>query len=82
MKPHRGTLILILGIVGFCCGIVGLVAFIMGTGDLKEMREGRMDPSGEGKTQVGRWLGLVFFILNVVGIILQYTVFKGAIPGQ
>ena len=39
LKPHRGTLILILGILGiFCCGIfTAIPAIIMGSGDLKAM---------------------------------------------
>ena len=47
--PHRGGLILILGLLGFMinCPIFCLMAWVMGSSDLREMRAGRMDPSGE-----------------------------------
>src|SRR5262249_29114936 len=73
MKPHRGTLILILGILSLvCCGLfTGIPAWIMGGGDLKEMRAGRMDPSGETLTKVGWILGIVGTVLSAVGIVIQ-----------
>ena len=45
LQEHRGQLILVLGILSFFVGgpILGLVAWIMGSNDLKEMRAGRMD---------------------------------------
>lgn len=47
LRPHRGTVILVLGIVGIvCCFICGIIAWVMGNGDLREMAAGRMDPSG------------------------------------
>jgi hypothetical protein len=85
MKPHRGTLILVLGILALlqCYGIIlGPIAFFMGTSDIKEMREGRMDPSGEGMTNVGRFLGLAGAIIAIVLLILNFTVFKGQFPGR
>src|SRR5262245_53845376 len=47
-EPHRGVMILIFGILGLAfCMIFGVVAWIMGNNDLKEIRAGRMDPEGE-----------------------------------
>jgi hypothetical protein len=55
MKPHRGTLILVLGILGLVvCGPLAIVAWVLGSGDLKEMDAGTMDPAGRGNTQAGR----------------------------
>jgi hypothetical protein len=73
MKAHRGTLILILGILGiFCCGIfTAIPAWIMGSADLKEMEAGTMDPAGRGNTNAGKICGMVGCILTVVGIVLQ-----------
>ena len=60
LTPHRGTLILVLGIVGlvvglfgsFCCCIFGIagcicgiIAWVMANKDLRKMAEGRMDPT-------------------------------------
>jgi len=37
LKPHRGVLILVLGILGIvCCFILGIIAWVMGNNDLKE----------------------------------------------
>ena len=70
MKPHRGTLILVLGILGLVvCGPLGIAAWIMGNGDLREMAEGRMDPAGQGMTQAGKICGIIGIVLNVIGLI-------------
>lgn len=71
MKPHRGTMILVLGILGIVlCFIPGIIAFIMGGKDLEEMRNGTMDPSGEQITKIGRICGIIGTILQVGGILL------------
>ena len=72
MKPHRGTLILVLGILSFVfCGIfTAIPAWIMGANDLKEMDAGRMDSSGRSLTNVGRILGIVAVCLTIVGIVI------------
>jgi hypothetical protein len=79
MKPHRGTTVLILGILSLVCyGIIlGPIAFFMGTSDIKAMHEGRMDPSGEGITNAGRFIGLAGAVISVILIILSLT---GVIP--
>ena len=73
LKPHRGTLILILGILGIvCCGIfTAIPAWIMGSSDLKEMDAGTMDPAGRGNTNAGKICGMIGCILTVVGIVVQ-----------
>ena len=69
LSPHRGGIILALGILGIvCCFICGIIAWVMGSNDLKEMAAGRMDPSGQGITQAGRICGIV----SVVLLILQF----------
>src|SRR4030042_6157410 len=69
LRPHRGTVILVLGILGIvCCFICGIIAWVMGSSDLKEMSAGRMDPSGQGLTQAGKICGIV----SVVLLILQF----------
>ena len=53
-RPHNGVLILVLGILGFMfCPLLGIFSWIMGHGSLKEIREGRMDPSGRATEGVG-----------------------------
>ena len=71
MKPHRGVLILILGILSFVfCGIfTAIPAWIMGNGDLKEMDAGAMDPAGRGLTNAGRILGMIATILTIITVV-------------
>jgi hypothetical protein len=71
MKPHRGVLILVFGILGLTvCGIFAPVAWIMGNGDMKEIRAGTMDPSGEQLTNIGRILGMIGTILILASLCL------------
>jgi hypothetical protein len=63
-------MILAFGILGwFVCFIFGIMAWTMGNNDLKEMREGRMDPEGESLTNIGRILGMISCILGALGFI-------------
>ncbi len=84
MKPHRGTLILVFGILGLVvCGFFGIAAWIMGSGDLKQIDAGQMDPSGRSLTNGGRICGIIGTILMglyiVAGIAAAALGFLGAI---
>ena len=71
MKPHRGTLILVLGILGLIvCGPLGIAAWVMGNNDLQEMNAGLMDPSGRGNTQAGKICGMIATILMAIGFVV------------
>ncbi len=68
LAPHRGTLILVLGILSLLmCQPLGIVAWVLANGDLRDMDEGRMDPTGRSNTEVGRILGMIAFILLGLG---------------
>lgn len=69
---HRGGLILALGLISWFvgCPIFGLFAWIMGNNDLREMRLGRMDPSGMGLTQAGQIIGMIHVILVAIVVII------------
>ncbi len=70
LAPHRGVVILILGILGIvCCVICGIIAWVMGKNDLREMAAGRMDPSGEGLTKAGKICGMIGVIWNIVALV-------------
>jgi predicted Zn finger-like uncharacterized protein len=92
-EPHRGTLILVLGIISvvlstlmFCSvgftGLIGLplgiTAWVMGRRDLRKMREGRMDREGNGFTQAGLICGIIGAILGSIGV-LCFLVYVGYI---
>lgn len=71
VKPHRATLILVLGILGIVlCAPLGIAAWVMGNKDLQEMTAGLMDPSGQGTTNAGRICGMIATILLVLGVVL------------
>lgn len=67
-EPHRGTLILVLGILSLVLGPLGLplgiAAMLMGRRDLKKIRSYVMDREGEGTTQAGWICGIVGTILG------------------
>ena len=70
MKPHRATLVLVLGVLGLIlCQFLGIVAWVMGNADLKEMAAGTMDPSGKDMTNIGRILGIIATVLLILGIV-------------
>ena len=55
MEPHRGILILILGILSLvlCWFFTGIPARIMGESDLDKIEAGHMNPEGKGLTMAG-----------------------------
>jgi hypothetical protein len=83
LRPHRGGLILGLGIAGLVsqmmscliCPPVGMLiglslgvpAWAMGQADYAAMRAGVMDREGESNTQAGRICGIIATALAVVG---------------
>ena len=75
-EPHRGVLVLVLGILALVLVflppigvLLGIVAWVMGHGDLGKIRAGTMDPEGEGSTQAGRVCGIVAVGLNTLSAI-------------
>jgi hypothetical protein len=71
MKPHRATTILVLGILSLVlCAPLGIVAWIMGNADLREMDAGMMDPSGRSTTNAGRICGIIGTVLLGIGIVV------------
>ena len=82
MKPHRATLILVLGILGLViCGPLGIAAWIMGNGDLKEMDAGAMDPGGRSTTNAGRICGMIATILMILAALAFAVIFALGILG-
>jgi hypothetical protein len=64
LTPHRGALILCLGVIGLVVfPVLCPIAWIMGNADMSEIRAGRMDPQGEGLTQGGRVCGIIGTVL-------------------
>jgi len=77
VKPHRGVLILVFGILGLvACQLFGIAAWVMGNADLEEMSVGRMDPSGKDLTKAGRICGMIagaILIFQIIIIVIVVT---------
>ena len=71
MKPHRGSNVLVFGILSIViCPPLGIAAWLMGNNDLREMNAGLMDPSGRGATSAGRICGIIGSLLMILAIVL------------
>jgi len=85
-EPHRGGLILTLGILSLFCNMMmipGILAWVLGSGDLKKMKAGMMDPSGYGTTQAGMIIGIIATCLVIIVAIfyiamIVFVIFVGA----
>ena len=70
LEPHRGTMILILGILSLVvCQLIGPFAWVMGGNDLKKIKAGVMDDRGYNETQIGYVLGIVSTVILALGIL-------------
>ena len=69
LEPHRGTMILVFGILGLVlCVIFGILAWVLGNADLAKMKAGQMDPTGEGLTSAGKVCGIISVVISVLTI--------------
>jgi hypothetical protein len=83
--PHRGGLIMALGLVSLFGGllftVLGPFAWFMGTKDLREIHAGRMDPAGESMTRAGQVCGIISSLI-LGGIVLLVFYFILAEAGR
>ncbi|HEX6985724.1 MAG TPA: hypothetical protein VF170_10115 [Planctomycetaceae bacterium] len=76
-RPHRGGLILAFGILSWMtCFLFGVAAWAMGVEDLRAMRAGEMDATGEGLTRAGMILGAISVVLALL-VLLGMIGFAG-----
>jgi LSD1 subclass zinc finger protein len=76
-EPHRGVLILVLGIVAMCgaclCAFIGwglgAVVLNMANTDLAKIQNRVMDPSGQGMTTAGKACALIAIVLGLINAI-------------
>src|SRR5690606_24369016 len=69
LNPHRGGMILAFGLCSWMvCFIFGIFAWTMAKHDLAELKAGRMDPTGEGLTTAGYWLGMISVVMTLVAV--------------
>jgi hypothetical protein len=85
-EPHRGVLIVVLGVVSLTvlfCPLLGLpsglAAWSMGRTDLERMRMNEMDPEGSALTRAGMWCGVIgTFLQGLISLGLGLIVVAGA----
>ncbi len=69
LKCHRGGIILTLGILGIVlCFICGIIAWVMGKNDIRQMDAGTMDPAGRDLTQAGKICGIIGFVMGCISV--------------
>jgi predicted Zn finger-like uncharacterized protein len=84
LAPHRGTMVLVLGICSLgamlifplaIAGIVcGIIAWIFGHKDLARIKNREMDPEGEGPTKAGMICGMIGTIVCGLIVVAQIVV--------
>ncbi len=82
VQPERGGIVLALGIVSIvvnCLFFLGIIAWILGQKDLREMDEGTRDPSGRALTKAGMICGIIGTCLAVLGFFWLIFVFVMAV---
>jgi hypothetical protein len=84
MQPHRGSTILVLGILGIVvCQICGIIAWVMANKDIPLMQSGAMDPAGLDQAKAGKVCGIISVVLLGIGVIFAmiYVVFAVILIG-
>jgi hypothetical protein len=69
-QPHpQGTIVLVLGILGFFVTLCAPFAWYFGSKALKEIQASGARYSNEDQIRVGRILGMIISILAIIGIV-------------
>lgn len=83
VNSHRGVLVLALGILSWAigCPVFGIMAWVMGSNDLRDMQRGTMDAGGLGLTRAGQIIGMIhaIVILAVIVVSLAVLLFAGVL---
>jgi hypothetical protein len=74
VRPHRGGVVLVLGILSLVTFLfpLGVCAWVMGEHDLSEMRAGRTDPEGMGMVKAGKACGVISVVLTIAGSVVAF----------
>lgn len=68
-SSNKPTISLVLGILGVvCCGLLGPIAWYMGSAELKAIRAGTAPAKGEGVAKAGMILGIIATVLLLIGM--------------
>jgi hypothetical protein len=79
MKPDRSALILVLGVLSLVvCAPLGIAAWVLGSGDLREMDAGLRVADGRATAKAGMVCGIIgtiLFILQMLVGVLFFLIF-------
>lgn len=77
----RATASAILAVVGLlCCGLAGIVGAVLGWLELQAIKEGKSPAAGQTMAQIGLWLGIIGFVINVAVSFIFFIL--GALGGR
>jgi hypothetical protein len=90
-EPHRGGLILTLGVIGLVASLIhvfaiiglplSIAAWVMGQGDLKLMETRQMDPQGMSNTQAGKVCGIIGTVFGCLWALLLLLFLSAVVVG-
>src|SRR5699024_649457 len=63
---------LVTGILGFCCGPIGIVAIFLGRSGREEIDQTGGRQGGRGLAQAGYILGIIAVVLWVLGLVVRF----------
>ena len=79
LEPHRGSLVLTLGVISICAGPtcvfsliglpLGVAAWIMGQADLRKINSNLMDPEGRANTHTGWICGVLGTLVSTLWLL-------------
>lgn len=70
LPPHRGDVVLFLGVLSLLmCGPLGLVAWTLGSRDLRRIRRGELSAKRIGMLRAGRLCGIIGTFLFTAGLV-------------
>lgn len=82
MNPDRSAIVLVLGVLSLIiCAPLGIAAWVMGAGDLREMDAGLRVADGRSTTKAGMICGIIGTVLFVLQVLLGllFFVFFGVV---
>ena len=82
MNPDRSAIVLVLGVLSLIiCAPLGIAAWVMGAGDLREMDAGLRVADGRSTAKAGMICGIIGTILFILQVLLGllFFVFFGVV---
>ncbi len=79
-EQSQATTALVLGILGIvCCGLLGIVSWVMANNELQAIVSGRRDPMNEGTAKAAKVVGIVGTALIAVPILVFFLATAGTV---